>query len=133
MLVISRFVWPLPIPLAAKLVASVLLLVASQFHLWSKLSSGSVFAPEFPRAIVILFNWAFGAIVLLAVMQIVLDAATLLVMIFRTGVRVPDGLRYVMAAVAAVLSAIGVQQAIRVPPLNDIEIAIPDLPSSFDG
>jgi predicted MPP superfamily phosphohydrolase len=38
-----------------------------------------------------------------------------------------------MAAVAAVLAAVGVQNAIRVPPLNDIEVAIPGLPSQFDG
>jgi predicted MPP superfamily phosphohydrolase len=125
--------WPLQLPLPAKLAAAVLLLFASQYHLWSKLSSGSVFAPEFPRALVILFNWAFGAIILLAVMQLLLDAATLLTMIFRSGVRVPDSVRYAMAAVAAVLAAVGVHNAIRVPPLNDIEVAIPGLPSQFDG
>jgi len=133
-LVITRFVWPLQLPLAAKIAAAVLLLVASQYHLWSKLSSGSVFAPEFPRALIILFNWAFGAMVFLAVMQLLLDAATLLTMLVRWGsVSVPDNVRYAMAVAAAVLAAIGVQQAIRVPPLHDIEIAIPNLPPQFDG
>jgi predicted MPP superfamily phosphohydrolase len=92
-----------------------------------------VFAPEFPRAVVMLFNWAFGAIVLLAVMQVVLDAAMLLATLLRHGFGVPDGARYAMAAAAAVLAAIGVQQATRVPDLKDVEIAIPDLPSQFDG
>jgi predicted MPP superfamily phosphohydrolase len=92
-----------------------------------------VFAPEFPRAVVILFNWAFGAIVLLAVMQVLLDVLMLLAMLVRSGLRVPDGARYAMAAVAVAMSAIGVQQAIRVPDLNDIEIAIPNLPPQFDG
>ncbi|MDR6126094.1 hypothetical protein QE361_003608 [Sphingomonas sp. SORGH_AS802] len=45
------------------------MLAASQFHLWSRVSSGSVFAPEFPRPFVILFNWAFGALLLLALFQ----------------------------------------------------------------
>ncbi|AOF94915.1 hypothetical protein BSY17_3638 (plasmid) [Sphingobium sp. RAC03] len=58
MLVITRFLWLLPWPLAVKIALAVLMLVASQFQYWSKLSSGSIFAPEFPRAIVILFNWA---------------------------------------------------------------------------
>lgn len=120
-------------PLAAKLAIAFLLLIAAQYHLWSRLSSGSVFAPEFPRAVVMLFNWAFGAIVLLAVMQVVLDAAMLLAMLLRHGFRVPDGARYAMVAAAAVLAAIGVQQATRVPDLKDVEIAIPDLPSQFDG
>ena len=129
----TRFVWPLQLPLPAKLAAVVVVLVASQYHLWSKLSSGSVFSPEFPRVIVILFNWAFGAIIFIALMQLLLDAVTLLMMLFRSGMRAPDSVRYAIAAIAAVLAAIGVQHAIRVPPLNDIEIAIPDLPPQFDG
>lgn len=130
---VTRFLWPLQLPLAAKLAAAVLLLIAAQYHLWSRLSSGSVFAPEFPRAVVMLFNWAFGAIVLLAAMQVLLDVATLLAMLVHSGVHVPDGVRYTMAAVVAVLAAIGVHQATRVPDLKDVEIAIPDLPSQFDG
>jgi uncharacterized protein len=50
------------------------MLVASQFQYWSKLSSGSIFAPEFPRAVVILFNWAGGAILFLALLQLLADA-----------------------------------------------------------
>ena len=46
-----------------------LLFVASQYHLWSRLSSGSVFEPEFPRPVVIPFNCAFGAIIFLALLQ----------------------------------------------------------------
>ena len=125
--------WPLQLPFAAKLAVAVLLLIAAQYHLWSRLSSGSVFAPEFPRAVVMLFNWAFGAIVLLAVMQVLLDATSLFAMLLRHGFRVPDGARFAMAAAAAVLAAIGVHQATRVPDLKDVEIAIPNLPSQFDG
>jgi hypothetical protein len=63
LLLVTRFIWPLELPLSIKIVAAVLALVALQFHRWSKLSSGSVFSPEFPRPVVVLFNWAFGAIV----------------------------------------------------------------------
>ncbi|WP_331304473.1 hypothetical protein [Methylobacterium oryzae] len=75
--VIARVVWPLAEPLALRLGLAAILLVASQYHLWSRLSSGSVFAPEFPRPVVILFNWAFGAIALAAVMQLALDLIAL--------------------------------------------------------
>ncbi len=111
-----------------------LFLLASQYHLWSKLSSGSVFAPEFPRLIVILFNWAFGAILLLAVLQIVLDLGTLLTALARrqlTGA--PDSVRYGIAGVAAILAAVGVAGALRVPPVKDIEIAVRGLPPQFEG
>jgi uncharacterized protein len=128
LLVVTRFVWPLHLPPSIKFAAAVLLLAASQYHFWSRLSSGSVFAPEFPRPIIVLFNWAFGAIILLAVLQLLLDGGTLIAMAAHGGtVSVPDGVRYAIGGLASVLAAIGVQQAARVPPLNDVEVAIPGL------
>jgi hypothetical protein len=112
----------------------VILFAASQYHYWSKLSSGSVFSPEFPRPVVILFNWAFGAMLLLAPMQLLLDVGTLVVMVVRGGfVTVPDGVRYGLGIMAAALAAIGVHQAQQVPPLKDIEIGIRGLAPQFDG
>jgi hypothetical protein len=54
--VLARFVWPLPWAPGAKVTLAAILLAASQYHLWSRLSSGSVFSPEFPRTLVLLFN-----------------------------------------------------------------------------
>src|SRR6201996_2727162 len=134
LLVATRFIWPLHLPLLVKCVAAAVLLVVSQYHFWSRLSSGSVFAPEFPRPVVILFNWAFGAIILLALLQLLLDVGTLLAMAIHGGrVLVPDGVRYALAALATTASAIGVQQAVRVPPVKDIEIGIAGLAPPFDG
>ena len=110
------------------------MLGASQFHLWSRLSSGSVFAPEFPRFVVILFNWAFGALLLLAVVQLVLNAGALLTMLVRSQVvRQPDWLRYAAALLATLFAAVGVGNALRVPPVKDVAVAIRDLPAAFDG
>lgn len=130
--VTARFIMPLSWALTVKLAVSAGLLVASQFHFWSRLSSGSVFAPEFPRPIVILFNWLFGAIALLAVMQLVLDAGLLLTIALRPA-GAPVELRYAIGGAALVLAALGVGQAIRVPLLRDITIPIPDLPARFEG
>lgn len=134
LIVCIRWLWPLPLPLWVRIPAGLLLLIASQFHLWSRLSSGSVFAPEFPRVMVILFNWAFGALVLLAVFQLVLDLGALVTMLVRQQfVREPVALRYTVAALAAILAAIGVANAIRVPSVRDVTVAIPQLPAAFDG
>jgi uncharacterized protein len=93
-----------------------------------------MFAPEFPRPIVVLFNWAFGAIIVLALLQLVLDGATLVAMAVQGGrVTIPDGARYAIGVAAALLAAIGVHQAVRVPPVNDIEIGIIGLAPEFDG
>ena len=78
LLIATRFIWPLALPLPVKIVLAALTLVALQFHRWSELSSGSVFAPEFPRPVVALFNWAFGTIVLLALLQLLLDGGLLI-------------------------------------------------------
>jgi predicted MPP superfamily phosphohydrolase len=122
------------LPLWAKIVVAALALGALQFHRWSELSSGSVFSPEFPRPVVALFNWAFGAIVLLALLQLALDVGLLLGIPFNSGlVSAPDDVRYGLAALAAVSAAIGVQQAMRIPPLKDVEIGIRGLPRQFDG
>jgi uncharacterized protein len=132
--VLERFVWSLPWAPGGKIALAVVLLMASQYHLWSRLSSGSVFSPEFPRALVLLFNWAFGAIVLLAVMQIALDVTALVARLVRPGGwATPEGVRYAAAIAAMLLSALGVHQATRVPALKDVEIAIPGLPPQFDG
>lgn len=132
--VIARVVWPSSWPLALKLGVAVLVLVASQYHLWSRLSSGSVFAPEFPRPVVILFNWAFGALALAAPMLLALDAVASVSWVLPGGGWVaPMAWRYAAATVAMVLAALAVSQAVRVPPLNDVRVAIPDLPPGFDG
>jgi len=131
---IVRFIWPMPWTLAARIAVAVLFLLASQYHLYSRFSSGSVFSPEFPRVIVMLFNWGFGAILLIAVLQIIVDLGTLLAMLVRRQwLTIPAGLRYGLGTAAVVLSAIGVSQAVRVPPVKDIEVAIKNLPPQFEG
>jgi predicted MPP superfamily phosphohydrolase len=131
--VLARFVLPLPWATGAKVALAIILLVAAQYHLWSRLSSGSVFSPEFPRGLVFLFNWAFGAILLLALMQIALDVTGLVVRLLRGGGAIPHGARYAAAIAGLLLSGLGVYQATRVPPLKDVEIAIPGLAPEFEG
>ena len=134
LLFLTRFLWPLELPLPIKIVVAVLALVALQFHRWSELSSGSMFSPEFPRPVVALFNWAFGTIALLALLQLGLDVGLLVAIPFNGGiVSAPDSVRYGLAALAAVAAAIGVHQAMRIPPLRDIEVGIRGLPRQFDG
>ena len=132
--VATRSIWPLPWDVTAKLAVALVLLIGSQFHYWSKLSSGSVFSPEFPRTVVIAFNWAFGAVVLLAAFQIALDLAHLLAIIVRIGA---GGVwvmpRYIAGATAFLLAGFGVSQAARVPRLKDVTVGIANLPEAFDG
>jgi predicted MPP superfamily phosphohydrolase len=132
--VVVRTIAPLPWGIAVKVAVAFILLIASQFHYWSRLSSGSVFAPEFPRPVVILFNWIFGAIALLAVFQILLDLAGLIATAGGIGgVGIWIQARYVIGTAAFALAAYGVWQAGRVPRLRDVTITIPALPTAFEG
>jgi hypothetical protein len=134
LLILTRFIWPLQLLLSIKIVVAAIALIALQFHRWSKLSSGSVFSPEFPRPIVALFNWAFGTMALLALLQLVLDVGLLFGILIHDGIMsAPDSVRYGMAVLAGVAAATGVHQAMRIPPLKDIEVSIRGLPRQFDG
>jgi uncharacterized protein len=134
LIVATRFIGPLPWPWWVKLLLAVFLLFASQYHLFSRFTSGSVFAPEFPRPLVIAFNLFFGAIVLLAAMQVLLDLVSLLIFVFTWSFPVvPPGIRYAMGFVALALAIFGISQAIRVPKVKRIEVMIPGLSPDFDG
>lgn len=134
LIVILNWLWPLSLPLALKIPLALVMLGASQYLYWSKLSSGSVFVPEFPRPLIILFNWAFGAILFLALLQIVLDLGALGDALMRWHfVAIPDSVRLAAAGLAGVLAAIAVAGAIRVPPVRDVTVTIPGLPPAFEG
>jgi hypothetical protein len=84
--------------------------------------------------VVILFNGAFGALALATPMLLALDAASLVCWVLPgRGWAIPMAWRYVAALAAVVLAAVAVSQAVRVPPLKDVTMAIPDLPLGFDG
>jgi uncharacterized protein len=134
LVIVVRFIQPLPWHLSIKIALAALLLVASQYHYFSKLSSGSVFSPEFPRPLVIAFNVLLGALLLLAVLQIALDVISLLLVPFKGHFpAAAPAVRYGMGLAALALAAFGVSQAIRVPPVKTVEIAIAGLPAEFDG
>ena len=134
LIVAVRFILPLPWPWQLKLIVALVLLIASQYHFFSRLSSGSVFSPEFPRLLVMAFNMLFGAVALLALFQLALDAVSLAIALLTWDFpEVPAAVRYAMGGAALALSAFGVSQAIIVPPLKDVEITIAGLEPEFDG
>lgn len=134
LIVALRFLPGIPMRWSIRSPLCALILLVSLHHLIARLVFGTMFSPEVPRAVMIAVNWIFVATLLLALAQIVLDAATLLVSaLARSWKRPPLILRATMGALALLLSAYGVSQALRVPDARTIEVAIPDLPEAFDG
>jgi len=131
--VIARVIVPLSMPLAVKVLLSMLALLASQYLLVSRFTSGGLFSAEMPRIIIILFNWAFSTVLLLALTQIAVDIIALLALLLRHPLELVPGVRYLAVLFAMVLAAVGVHQAIRVPPVKEVTLVLPDLPAAFDG
>lgn len=129
-----RFVLPLSLPIWATLASVTVLAVGSQFHLWNRLSSGSVFAPEFPREVVIVLNVLFGLLLFLAAFQLALDVGAGILGLGRgSWVTITPATRLAVAFVAIALSVVGVAQAIRLPGLRQVAVGVDDLPSEFEG
>ncbi|WP_240775247.1 metallophosphoesterase [Neokomagataea tanensis] len=90
--------------------------------------------PEFPRFLILTFNWLFGAITFLAFFQLVLDTATLFFVIsYRHSICIPVFFRATIGLLAAFLSACAVWNATRLPKLRNIAVAIPNLPPEFEN
>lgn len=131
--VIARFLFPLAMPLLLKIVLSLLVLLASQYLLVNKFTSGSVFSPEMPRTVIILFNWSYSFVLFLAITQIALDVVALVSLLISHPLEILPNVRYAAAVLALLLATFGVYQAIRVPPLKDVTIEIDNLPREFEG
>lgn len=131
--VIVRFLFPLAMPLVLKILLSALVLLASQYLLISRFTAGGIFSPEMPRALIILCNWAFGAVLFLALLQMLIDAVALISLLIRHPLEITPMVRYLAALLAMALATVGVQQAIRVPPVKEVTIRIDNLPHEFEG
>lgn len=134
-----RFVLPLPGPAAWKGLAALALLAIAQQHLIVRTFFGSLASPELPYPVLVAVGWLFGAFILLAALLLLKDAAAVLLLLaakagLSAGISV-SGVGWALgAAVAAiVLSAFGVWQAVRVPDVRTVDIAIPGLPAELDG
>ncbi|WP_456268956.1 metallophosphoesterase [Kushneria sp. AK178] len=133
-IVVLRCLAPLTAPLWIKLALALVLLAVAEQHLISRWVTGSIFSPEVPRPLSMVLNVLFGALILLAVFQLLLDLVMLITMLVKQQrLAAPDTVRYVLAAVALGLGILGVQQATRVPPVKDIEVTIPGLAPAFEG
>jgi predicted MPP superfamily phosphohydrolase len=129
-----RTLFPLPWAQRYKIPAALLLILATQYHLLSRLLFGSMFSPELPREAAILVNTGFGAVLFMTAFQLLLDLGLLIsAALRRRRVYAPPQARYAIIITAICLSAFGVSQAIVVPPLKQVEITLRDLPPEFDG
>ncbi len=98
---------------------------------------GSLASPEIPQQVMWLLSAGFFAILLAAVLLLLRDLLGVLLYPFsREKARwLWCDLRpsHALVALACMLGGIGVWQAVKVPEVRHVEIALPDLPAAFDG
>lgn len=135
--VACRFVLPLPWRPAWRAILAGVLLLASKYHLIQEWVFGTMFSPEMPRALVMLFGALFCVFVLLFFLTAILDVLLGIAWIARRGraldLSIRTRARYVMGIAALVLSCIGVHQAMQVPEVRRVELTLHDLPQGMDG
>ncbi|WP_332608214.1 metallophosphoesterase [Achromobacter sp. ESBL13] len=135
--VIWRFVLPLSLSRPAKAVLALLLLGVAEHHLVTRNFFGSMASPEVPATLLMALGWAFGALLLLAMLLLLRDVVGVVIYAFSRvrghGVLAARRWGQGAAVAAALLSAIGVWQAVRVPDVKTLEIALPKLPPELDG
>lgn len=132
--VVVRFLLPLPLSPLPMLLLGLLLLIGSQHHFLIRRLRGPMVSPEMPRPLGMLANVLFGTLLLLATFQTGLDLLVLAISLLKGSYLAPPvAARYLVGASALILSLLGVSQAVRVPPVKEVEIALPNLPEEFDG
>jgi uncharacterized protein len=132
--VLLRFLIPLSLSSGTTIAFGLVLLLASQQHLLIRRFRGSAFSPELPRPLGMLSNALFGTLLLLTTFQLVIELIAVVLFLLKGDYLFPPlTVRYLVGVSAVALSGLGVIQAVRVPPVKEIEVALTDLPAEFEG
>lgn len=135
--VIWRLVWRQHWSVAAKWLCAVVIMLVAQHHLVTRSFFGTMASPEIPGVLLILFNWAFGGLILTAIFLLVWDLLGGIVWAAsrKTGRALlrASNVRLVLGGGALLLAAVAVWQAVRVPDVRALEIRLANLPEELDG
>ena len=138
--VICRLVPALPWPFAGKCLVALAVVLASQIHTINRMVFGTLAAAEMPFAVVAVLGWLFGTLILLAAFLLLKDIVALVCFVLGklAGFRLAWPIAAIhwstaLAALALILSATGVWQAVRVPDVRTVEITLDRLPAELEG
>lgn len=135
--ILWRYLWHLPFAPAGKIALAIIILLVSQHHQITRRLFGSMASPELPQEVLIALSWAFGSVLLLAVLLLLRDVVGGLAYLAMPGIGRAilsgRGLLLTLGPLALTLAAIGVWQAVRVPDVKTLQITLPGLPPAFEG
>lgn len=129
-----RFIMPMRLCGALKILLGFAVVTGCEFHLFSRLAFGTMFSPELPRPLMIILGWLFGSTLFLSLMLLAQDIYSILrhAILRRPGT---GGAltKVVMSVAAGLLAANGVYNAVKLPSVHRTEITLKKLPAEFDG
>ncbi|HCI6803533.1 TPA: metallophosphoesterase [Klebsiella quasipneumoniae subsp. similipneumoniae] len=110
------------------------MLVASEFHLITRLFTGNMFSPELPKPLLLLTTWLFGMTVFIAALLVLCDIFGLLHRLL-SGRRLKwhTAFWFILPAVAAMLTTQALKNGTAVPEVKQIDVMIRGLPPRFEG
>jgi len=132
--VLFRFIRPLPAPLSAKIAIAGVMVVASEFHLITKLFTGNMFSPEIPKPLLLLTTGLFGMTVFMAVLLVLRDLFWILHRLV-SGRRIKWHIAFwfFLPVLAAMLTTQALKNGTAVPEVKKIDVMLRGLPPRFEG
>ena len=137
--IVASLIWWLPCRPWVKLAGGFALLAIGLKYLGYEKIGGSFIAPDFPPFLLLLMEFLYSAMVILAFLLLIKDCLALLLLISRWlggswHLPFTPAIRGgALACTALVLSLFGTWQSLRVPDVQTREIPLPGLPAELDG
>lgn len=134
-----RFVFPLSVSRKAKFISGLILLLASQQHLVTRVIFGSLSSPELPPAVIAFQGWIFISMLLLFLLVLGRDVLLLGAWLLRRLRQKPknnfsrDRRDALICGLALIPSAYGVYKGVSLPDVHSLEARLPTLPRQLDG
>ena len=132
--VLFRFIRPLPASLSSKIIATGVMLVASEFHLITKLFTGNMFSPEIPKPLFLLTTWLFGMTIFMAALLVLRDIfGMVLRLISGCWLKWHSAFWFILPVLAAMLTTLTLKNGTAVPEVKKTDVALRRLPPRFEG
>ncbi|MDR2604314.1 MAG: metallophosphoesterase, partial [Desulfovibrio sp.] len=138
-----RLVFLLPARRPFKAAAALVLLLATQQHLLTRLFFGSLSSPELPRPVLMTQSLLLVTCLLLFLTVLLRDAVLLVRGMLRLAAKRPGGVPasgfsrgrrlLLLSCPAALAAAYGLRRAVEVPRVRETQCLLPGLPAELDG
>ena len=132
-------IWPMNMRMRSKLFLGALLFTVSLKYIFYEVAGGSFFRPELPVPVLLVAEALYASMVVLFFLVLVKDGVALLCWLFRlVGIKrhmpFSPEVRASLLVLLSLLSGVwGSAQAVRVPEIRTVEVAIPELPAELEG